>query len=153
MWGQEPAVTKLMGVQSWTPLLARPQEWPQGSDPGGSVLPIPTGLAAALQDGLWESLLVFHLCKAGDICRRLTHEAAESPAPAWEDKTTADSSSSPLFEALAGSLPGLGSEEEEEEQTSYLSNLKVVINEDWEEEEDMGKASGPEGSQVFPGAL
>ncbi|NXT94512.1 TAF1C polymerase, partial [Anhinga rufa] len=82
------------------------------------------GLAAVLQeDRLQESMLVFQLSEAGDVfCQRLTHEAAQPPAPTSRDEATAAPGSSPLFEAPASSPPGLGSEgeEEEEEQTFYF---------------------------------
>ncbi|NWU70858.1 TAF1C polymerase, partial [Pterocles burchelli] len=84
------------------------------------------GLAAALQeDGLQESLLVFQLSEAGDVfCQRLTHRAAQAPAPTSGDEPAAAPGSSSLFEALARSPPGLGNkeeeEEEEEEQTFYF---------------------------------
>lgn len=112
------------------------------------------GLAAALwEDGLRESLLVFQLSEAGDVfCQRLTHEAAQPPAPTSGDEAPAAPGSSPLFEAPASSPPGLGSEEEEEEeeeeeQTFYLSNLEVIINEE-EEEEDAGTPAVPEEAKL-----
>ncbi|KAF1563303.1 UNVERIFIED_CONTAM: TATA box-binding protein-associated factor, RNA polymerase I, subunit C, partial [Eudyptes robustus] len=80
------------------------------------------GLAAALQeDGPQESLLVFQLSEAGDVfCQRLTHKAARPPAPTSGDEGTAAPGSSPLFDAPASSPLGLGSKEEEEEQTFYF---------------------------------
>ncbi|KAM6187892.1 TATA box-binding protein-associated factor RNA polymerase I subunit C [Sarcoramphus papa] len=112
------------------------------------------GLAAALQeDGTRESLMVFQLSEAGDVfCQRLTHEAAQPPAPTSGDEAAAGPGSSPLFEAPASSPPGLGSEEEEEEeeeeeQTFYLSNLEVIINEE-EEEEDAGTPAAPEEAEL-----
>uniref|UniRef100_A0A663EW87 TATA-box binding protein associated factor, RNA polymerase I subunit C n=1 Tax=Aquila chrysaetos chrysaetos TaxID=223781 RepID=A0A663EW87_AQUCH len=111
------------------------------------------GLAAALQeDGPRESLLVFQLSEAGDVfCQRLTHEAAQPPAPTSGDEALTAPGSSPLFETPASSPPALGSEEEEEEeeeeeQTFYLSNLEVIINE--EEEEDVGTPAAPEEAKL-----
>ncbi|NXH55514.1 TAF1C polymerase, partial [Rhabdornis inornatus] len=48
------------------------------------------GLAATLQeDGLHKSMLVFQLSEAGDIfCQRLTHKAAQPPAPPPRDEAT-----------------------------------------------------------------
>ncbi|NWW76879.1 TAF1C polymerase, partial [Climacteris rufus] len=56
-----------------------------------------TGLAAALQeDGPHESMLVFQLSEAGDVfCQRLTHEAAQPPAPTSRDEATTAPGSSP----------------------------------------------------------
>ncbi|XP_068858290.1 TATA box-binding protein-associated factor RNA polymerase I subunit C [Aphelocoma coerulescens] len=98
------------------------------------------GLTATLQeDGPHKSMVVFQLSEAGDVfCQRLTHKAAQPPAPPSRDEATTAPGSSPLFEAPASSPQGLGGEEEEEEeQTFYLSNLEVIINEE-EEEEDVG---------------
>ncbi|XP_076218301.1 TATA box-binding protein-associated factor RNA polymerase I subunit C [Aptenodytes patagonicus] len=108
------------------------------------------GLAAALQeDGPRESLLVFQLSEAGDVfCQRLTHKAAQPPAPTSGDEGTAAPGSSPLFDAPASSPPGLGSEDEEEEQTFYLSNLEVIINEEEEEEEEAGTPAAPEEAEL-----
>ncbi|NXI40553.1 TAF1C polymerase, partial [Galbula dea] len=63
------------------------------------------GLATALQeDGSQESLLVFQLSETGDVfCQRLTHEAAQPPAPTTGDEAVAAPSFSPLFETPAGS--------------------------------------------------
>ncbi|NWV07787.1 TAF1C polymerase, partial [Ptilonorhynchus violaceus] len=68
------------------------------------------GLAATLQqDGPRESMLVFQLSEAGDVfCQRLTHEAAQPPAPSSRDEATTAPGSSPLFEAPASSPQGLG---------------------------------------------
>ncbi|NXD72893.1 TAF1C polymerase, partial [Eolophus roseicapillus] len=59
------------------------------------------GLAATLQeDGSQESLLVFQLSEAGDVfCQRLTHKAAQPPAPATVDEATTAPGSSPLFDS------------------------------------------------------
>ncbi|KAM8984114.1 TATA box-binding protein-associated factor RNA polymerase I subunit C isoform 3-T3 [Ara ararauna] len=94
------------------------------------------GLAATLQeDGSQESLLVFQLSEAGDVfCQRLTHKAAQPPAPKVVDEATTAPRSSPLFESPVSSPPGSGSEEEE--QTFYLSNVEVIFNEEEEEEEE-----------------
>ncbi|KAM9509017.1 TATA box-binding protein-associated factor RNA polymerase I subunit C isoform 2-T2 [Guaruba guarouba] len=94
------------------------------------------GLAATLQeDGSQESLLVFQLSEAGDVfCQRLTHKAAQLPAPTVVDEATTAPRSSPLFESPVSSPPGSGSEEEE--QTFYLSNVEVIFNEEEEEEEE-----------------
>ncbi|XP_063996499.1 TATA box-binding protein-associated factor RNA polymerase I subunit C isoform X2 [Pogoniulus pusillus] len=105
------------------------------------------GLAATLQeDGPQESLFVFQLSEAGDIFyQRLIHEVVEPSAPVLMDEAVAAPGSSPLFETPAGSPLGLGSNEEEEEQTFYLSNLEVIINEEEDEEvENAGKAAAPE---------
>ncbi|NWW28287.1 TAF1C polymerase, partial [Falcunculus frontatus] len=61
------------------------------------------GLAATLQeDGLHKSMLVFQLSEAGDVfCQRLTHKAAQPPAPPSRDEATTAPGSSPLFEAPA----------------------------------------------------
>uniref|UniRef100_A0A8C3UXL1 TATA-box binding protein associated factor, RNA polymerase I subunit C n=3 Tax=Catharus ustulatus TaxID=91951 RepID=A0A8C3UXL1_CATUS len=91
------------------------------------------GLAAMLQeDGPHKSMLVFQLSETGDVfCQRLTHKAAQSPAPLSRDEATTAPGSSPLFEGPASSPQGLGSEEEEEEeQTFYLSNLEVIVDEE-----------------------
>ncbi|XP_062369604.1 TATA box-binding protein-associated factor RNA polymerase I subunit C isoform X2 [Cinclus cinclus] len=106
------------------------------------------GLAAMLQeDGLHKSMLVFQLSEVGDVfCQRLTHKAAEPPAPPSRDEATTAPGSSPLFEAPDSSPQGLGSEEEEEEeQTFYLSNLEVIID---EEEEGMGTAAPLEEAEL-----
>ncbi|NXH34714.1 TAF1C polymerase, partial [Myiagra hebetior] len=68
------------------------------------------GLAATLQeDGPHKSMLVFQLSEAGDVfCQRLTHKAAQSPAPPSRDEATTAPGSSPLFEAPASSPQGLG---------------------------------------------
>ncbi|NXE41251.1 TAF1C polymerase, partial [Ptilorrhoa leucosticta] len=68
------------------------------------------GLAATLQeDGPHKSMLVFQLSEAGDIfCQRLTHKAAQLPAPPLRDEATTAPGSSPLFEAPASSPQGLG---------------------------------------------
>ncbi|KAJ7417772.1 TATA box-binding protein-associated factor RNA polymerase I subunit C [Willisornis vidua] len=95
------------------------------------------GLAATLQeDGTRNSMLVFQLSEAGDVfCQRLIHEAVRPPAPTSKDEAITAPGSSPLFEAPASSPLGLASEEEEEgeEQTFYLPNLEVIINDDEEE--------------------
>ncbi|NXY11321.1 TAF1C polymerase, partial [Pteruthius melanotis] len=67
------------------------------------------GLAAALQeDGPHKSMLVFQLSEAGDVfCQRLTHKAAQAPAPPSRDEATTAPGSSPLFEAPASSPQGL----------------------------------------------
>ncbi|XP_071437267.1 TATA box-binding protein-associated factor RNA polymerase I subunit C isoform X2 [Pithys albifrons albifrons] len=94
------------------------------------------GLAATLQtDGTRNSMLVFQLSEAGDVfCQRLIHEAVCPPAPTSKDEAITAPGSSPLFEAPASSPLGLASEEEEEgeEQTFYLPNLEVIINDDEE---------------------
>ncbi|NWS84648.1 TAF1C polymerase, partial [Toxostoma redivivum] len=68
------------------------------------------GLAATLQeDGLHKSMLVFQLSEAGDVfCQRLTHKAAQPPAPPPRDEATTAPGSSPLFEAPDSSPQGLG---------------------------------------------
>ncbi|NXB39856.1 TAF1C polymerase, partial [Eulacestoma nigropectus] len=68
------------------------------------------GLAATLQeDGPQKSMLVFQLSEAGDVfCQRLTHKAAQPPAPPSRDEATTAPGSSPLFEAPASSPQGLG---------------------------------------------
>ncbi|NXS38407.1 TAF1C polymerase, partial [Pomatostomus ruficeps] len=68
------------------------------------------GLAATLQeDGPHKSMLVFQLSEAGDVfCQRLTHKAAQHPAPPSRDEATTAPGSSPLFEAPASSPQGLG---------------------------------------------
>ncbi|NXB19398.1 TAF1C polymerase, partial [Rhagologus leucostigma] len=68
------------------------------------------GLAATLQeDGPHKSMLVFQLSEAGDVfCQRLTHKAAQPPAPPSRDEATIAPGSSPLFEAPASSPQGLG---------------------------------------------
>ncbi|NXM42294.1 TAF1C polymerase, partial [Gymnorhina tibicen] len=68
------------------------------------------GLAATLQeDGPHKSMLVFQLSEAGDVfCQRLTHKAAQPPAPPSRDEATLAPGSSPLFEAPASSPQGLG---------------------------------------------
>ncbi|NWW60523.1 TAF1C polymerase, partial [Ifrita kowaldi] len=68
------------------------------------------GLAATLQeDGPHKSMLVFQLSEAGDVfCQRLTHKAAQPPAPPSRDEATTAPGSSPLFEAPASSPQGLG---------------------------------------------
>ncbi|NWT07703.1 TAF1C polymerase, partial [Vireo altiloquus] len=68
------------------------------------------GLAATLQeDGPQKSMLVFQLSEAGDVfCQRLTHKAAQSPAPPSRNEATTAPGSSPLFEAPASSPQGLG---------------------------------------------
>ncbi|NXM90487.1 TAF1C polymerase, partial [Oenanthe oenanthe] len=67
------------------------------------------GLAATLQeDGSHKSMLVFQLSEAGDVfCQRLTHKAAQPPAPPSRDEATTAPGSSPLFEAPASSPQGL----------------------------------------------
>ncbi|XP_066037091.1 TATA box-binding protein-associated factor RNA polymerase I subunit C isoform X3 [Chamaea fasciata] len=108
------------------------------------------GLAATLQeDGPHKSMLIFQLSEAGDVfCQRLTHKAAQPPAPPSRDEATTAPGSSPLFEAPASSPQGLGSEEEEEEeQTFYLSNLEVIINDD--DEEDMGTPAPLEEAELL----
>ncbi|XP_061218004.1 TATA box-binding protein-associated factor RNA polymerase I subunit C isoform X2 [Neopsephotus bourkii] len=94
------------------------------------------GLAATVQkDGPQESMLVFQLSQAGDVfCQRLTHKAAQPPAPATVDEATTAPGSSPLFEPPSSSMTGLGNEEEE--QTLCLSNVEMIFNEK-EEEEDV----------------
>ncbi|NXK69747.1 TAF1C polymerase, partial [Sylvietta virens] len=69
------------------------------------------GLAATLQeDGPHKSMLIFQLSEAGDVfCQRLTHNAAQPPAPPSRDEPTTAPGSSPLFEAPASSPQGLGS--------------------------------------------
>ncbi|NWR46120.1 TAF1C polymerase, partial [Regulus satrapa] len=66
------------------------------------------GLAATLQeDGPHNSMLVFQLSEAGDVfCQRLTHKAAQPPAPPSRDEATTAPGSSPLFEAPASSPLG-----------------------------------------------
>ncbi|NXI79215.1 TAF1C polymerase, partial [Rhipidura dahli] len=56
------------------------------------------GLAATLQeDGPHKSLVVFQLSEAGDVfCQRLTHKAAQPPAPPSRDEATTAPGSSPL---------------------------------------------------------
>lgn len=133
------------------PLLAMSLEYPQDWNPGDSALRVPTGLAATLQeDGPHKSMLVFQLSEAGDVfCQRLTHKAAQPPAPPSRDEATTAPGSSPLFEAPASSPQGLGGEEEEEEeQTFYLSNLEVIINEE-EEEEDVGTPAPLEEAELL----
>ncbi|NWR03975.1 TAF1C polymerase, partial [Paradoxornis webbianus] len=68
------------------------------------------GLAATLQeDGPHKSMLIFQLSEAGDVfCQRLTHKAAQPPAPPSRDEATTAPGSSPLFEAPASSPQGLG---------------------------------------------
>ncbi|NXB44526.1 TAF1C polymerase, partial [Leucopsar rothschildi] len=68
------------------------------------------GLAATLQDdGPHKSMLVFQLSETGDVfCQRLTHKAAQPPAPPPRDEATIGPGSSPLFEALDSSPRGLG---------------------------------------------
>ncbi|NXR95308.1 TAF1C polymerase, partial [Hypocryptadius cinnamomeus] len=68
------------------------------------------GLAASLQeDGPHKSMLIFQLSEAGDVfCQRLTHKAAQPPAPPLRDEATTAPGSSPLFEAPASSPHGLG---------------------------------------------
>ncbi|NXA86611.1 TAF1C polymerase, partial [Melanocharis versteri] len=68
------------------------------------------GLAATLQeDGPHKSMLIFQLSEAGDVfCQRLTHKAAQPPAPPSRDEATTAPGSSPLFEAPANSPQGLG---------------------------------------------
>ncbi|NWY46065.1 TAF1C polymerase, partial [Sylvia atricapilla] len=58
------------------------------------------GLAATLQeDGPHKSMLIFQLSEAGDVfCQRLTHNAAQPPAPPSRDEATTAPGSSPLFE-------------------------------------------------------
>ncbi|XP_039565795.1 TATA box-binding protein-associated factor RNA polymerase I subunit C isoform X1 [Passer montanus] len=107
------------------------------------------GLAATLQeDGPHKSMLVFQLSEAGDVfCQRLTHKAAQPPAPPSRDEATTAPGSSPLFEAPASSPHALGSEgEEEEEQTFYLPNLEVIIH---DEEEDMGTPAPLEEAELL----
>ncbi|NXQ33186.1 TAF1C polymerase, partial [Alaudala cheleensis] len=67
------------------------------------------GLAATLhEDGLHKSMLIFQLSEAGDVfCQRLTHKAAQPPAPPSRDEATTAPGSSPLFEAPASSPQGL----------------------------------------------
>ncbi|NXR70648.1 TAF1C polymerase, partial [Rhadina sibilatrix] len=68
------------------------------------------GLAATLQeDGPHKSMLIFQLSEAGDVfCQRLTHKAAQPPAPPSRDEATTAPGSSPLFEAPVSSPQGLG---------------------------------------------
>ncbi|NXD55538.1 TAF1C polymerase, partial [Corvus moneduloides] len=68
------------------------------------------GLTATLQeDGPHKSMVVFQLSEAGDVfCQRLTHKAAQPPAPPSRDEATTAPGSSPLFEAPASSPQGLG---------------------------------------------
>lgn len=90
-------------------------------------------------------MLIFQLSEAGDVfCQRLTHKAAQPPAPPSRDEAPG---SSPLFEAPASSPQGFGGEEEEEEQTFYLSNLEVIINDD--DEEDMGTPAPLEEAELL----
>ncbi|NWY18210.1 TAF1C polymerase, partial [Aphelocoma coerulescens] len=67
------------------------------------------GLTATLQeDGPHKSMVVFQLSEAGDVfCQRLTHKAAQPPAPPSRDEATTAPGSSPLFEAPASSPQGL----------------------------------------------
>ncbi|XP_065518278.1 TATA box-binding protein-associated factor RNA polymerase I subunit C isoform X2 [Lathamus discolor] len=110
------------------------------------------GLAATVQkDGPQESLLVFQLSEAGDVfCQRLTHKAAQPPAPTAVDEATTALGSSPLFESPVSSPPGLGSKEEE--KTFYLSNLEVIFNEEEEEEEEVLNAPTAQDDDELPQA-
>ncbi|NXD30462.1 TAF1C polymerase, partial [Spelaeornis formosus] len=62
-----------------------------------------TGLASTLhEDGSHKSMLIFQLSEAGDVfCQRLTHKAAQQPAPSSRDEDTTAPGSSILFEAPA----------------------------------------------------